>query len=557
MLQNLKIHPILGDICKSVKNNLVTIVSTPTGSGKTLAVPVTLEYCLNKRVFVTVPRVLLAKQAALNVIKLVLGENFSHKVGTMTGKFNQNTDANLVFCTERSFLNRVKLHSDDILVIDEIHEQGINTEEVIFSAKQHIALGGRVVLMSATMDCSKYQMYFGEEVTNIIELPETERQYSTTVIESDPYNCLPKVVELGGISLIGVAGKGDIEMVSQKLRQLGYNNPIFPLHSEIEEDEEEKLLLTIRNNRDCIIVATAVAMSGITLENLSNVVVPIYGKRIEDGKLCDYILSEAEAKQWAGRVGRISNGTVIKIDNGITRDKNPLPEILRIDVIDVVLSFLGRSIDLRTIKLLNQPSLEKVNNCFSILEKSAIILNNALTEKGQFISKLGEGLVTGSLLYEGKKLGIPAYAMKIAAVISNGNPFRKMSYRYSKINKEIAKKSEHYTVVETIENDPMLHFSTNADISNFAKSNNIFLKGVNMLRKSFNRIDREYKDTVEITLPIIQQLFSLQLVTNIYSYGCNDYNRVVSNMCEEKMYCTLTPVILKRGMLAELTTVLS
>lgn len=71
MIETLKIYPKLGEICNSVKNNAVTIVSTPTGSGKTLATPISLASCLGKRVFVTVPRVDLAKQARLSVIKLL------------------------------------------------------------------------------------------------------------------------------------------------------------------------------------------------------------------------------------------------------------------------------------------------------------------------------------------------------------------------------------------------------------------------------------------------------------------------------------------------------
>lgn len=553
MIETLKIYPKLGEICNSVKNNAVTIVSTPTGSGKTLAVPFTLEYCLGKKVYVTVPRVLLAKQAANSVVKLILGEKLAHKVGTMTGKFNQNTEAGLVFCTERSFLNRVKLTPNDILIVDEIHEQGINTEEVIYFAKQHTFNGGKVVLMSATMDVSKYVNYFGG--ANVIELPDTERQFTCETIECTPFNYLEKVIELGGITLIGVAGKKDIERITEELIQLKYDNPIYPLHSEIEEDVEDEILYSTQQNRPCIIIGTSVAMSGITLENLSNVVVPIEGNRIEDGKLVSYILSVAEAKQWAGRVGRISNGAIITIDKGIEREINPLPEILRIDTTDVIISFLGQGIDLRKIELLNQPELEKVEKSFKVLELSGIVSEGTLTEKGQFIAKLGEGLVTGSLLFEGKQLGIENFAMKLAAVISNGNPFRKMRYKYKGLNRDFSM-SEHYLVVDTIENDEMLDFKFNPDLKTFAQNNGIFLKGVNGLKKQFNRINRDYKDQVEITYPLLCTLLSKQLVTNLYNYGSNDFGRVVANNYDDKMYCTLSPVVLKGGMLAELTTIL-
>lgn len=552
MINTLKIFSKLEDIVKSVKENNVTIISTPTGSGKTLAVPFTLQYCLGKKVFVTVPRVLLAKSARNSVIKLIVGEKFSHKVGVMTGKYNENIEANLVFSTERSFLNRVTLDTDNILVIDEIHEQGINTEEVIYVAKQHALKGGKVLLMSATMDISKYVKYFGD--AQVIELPESERQFSTEIIESDRFNYINKVIELGGITLIGEAGKKDIERVIKELRNLGYKNPILPLHSEIEEYEEDEILYLTKNKKDYIIVATSVAMSGITFENLDNVVPPIEGNRIEDGKLVSYILSKAEVKQWEGRVGRMNKGTIIRRDKNIEREINPLPEILRIDTIDTVVSFLNKGVDLRKIELLNHPSEISLNKSFKILEQSNIIKENKLTEKGEFIANLGEGILTGSLLYEGKKLGIENFAMKIAAVINYGNPFKKMKY---KVNVEDQfKNSEHYIVVNTIETDIMLDHKFNLNIREFCQNNGIFLKGVNKLKKQFKKINNEYSDNVKLTNEILCELLKNQLVTNIYNFGTNDYNKVVSNMYSESMFVNLTPVILKGGMLAELTTIL-
>ena len=553
MIETLKIYPKLGEICNSVKNNAVTIVSTPTGSGKTLATPISLASCLGKRVFVTVPRVDLAKQARLSVIKLIVGQNNSHMVGVMTGRYNEYTDAQLVFCTERSFLNRVQLKADDILVVDEIHEQGINTEEVIYFAKQHTLKGGKVVLMSATMDVTKYINYFGS--ATVVELPNTERQYKTRIINCSEFNYLDKVIELGGITLIGTNGKKEIDYLTSTLVLKKYDSPIFQYHSEMEDDDHANMMYHWSNNIPCITIATSVAMSGITPENLNTVVVPIWGNRIEDGKLVKYLLSEAEAKQWEGRVGRVCDGTAIRIDLNYTREANPLPEILRIDTTDVILSFLGQGIDLRKIELLNQPELEKVEKSFKVLELSGIVSEGTLTEKGQFIAKLGEGLVTGSLLFEGKQLGIENFAMKLAAVISNGNPFRKMRYKYKGLNRDFSM-SEHYLVVDTIENDEMLDFKFNPDLKTFAQNNGIFLKGVNGLKKQFNRINRDYKDQVEITYPLLCTLLSKQLVTNLYNYGSNDFGRVVANNYDDKMYCTLSPVVLKGGMLAELTTIL-
>ena len=79
----------------------------------------------------------------------------------------------------------------------------------------------------------------------------------------------------------------------------------------------------------------------------------------------------------------------------------------------------------------------------------------------------------------------------------------------------------------------------------------------NGLKKQFNKINREYMDQVEVTYPLLCTLLSKQLVTNLYNYGSNDFGNVVANNYDDRMYCTLSPVVLKGGMLAELTTILN
>lgn len=559
MIETLKIYPVLKNICKSVKDNSLTIVSTPTGSGKTLAVPFSLGITLNKRVFVTMPRVLLAKQAAYGVIKLITGEKMSHKIGVMTGKHNQNTNAPLMFCTERSFLNRVNLELDDILIVDEVHEQGINTEEVLYFAKQHVLKGGKVVLMSATMDCSRFVEYFG--TGSIIELPESERQFET-IIEDCPDNYLDRVVGLGGITLIGVAGKKDIEDITKSLKTKGYKHPILPLHGEIEEDDENLILRVTKEGKDCTIIGTSIAMSGITFENLDTVIPPIEGNRIEEGKLVSYILSKAEVKQWEGRVGRMKKGRILRIDKNITRPLNPTPEILRIDTTDVLLSFASKGLNLKNIELMNKPTLEKLETSSSILEKSGILKEDGTcTEKGLFINNFGEGITTGNLYYEGKRLGIENFALKVATIISVGTPFRKSNYIQCKkfdnsSDNTIAKLSEHYAIIRAIETDNMLDSQFNLNIKDFCIENLIFLKGLKLIKREFDKIDRNYIDKIEVTYPLLVELFKNQTTTNLFRRYSNGYDNVITNKSGSLLYCNLTPVQLRRGRLAEFVTIL-
>lgn len=360
------VSAILSKFSNAVNSANVTILSTPTGSGKTLCATAHLaqNHLTNGgRCFVTVPRVLLAKGAMSAVNKLVFGYS---KAGIMTGKVNERETSSLVFCTERSFLNRVKLTTNDILVIDEVHEQCINTEEVIFASTQHAKNGGKVVLMSATIDLSKFVEYFTSFGLTVetVELPEFDRPFLTKYEETA--NPLQKIVEMNLRTLIGVAGLSDIEKATIELRKFGYKGQIFPLHSKVEEADEK---FAMNYEGDCIYIATSVGMSGITFSNLDAVLPPSIGKRVEDGVLVEYLLSEAEIKQWRGRVGRTKNGVVIIDTNlsGIEREKNPTPEILLADINEVVLSFANSGHNLNNIKLLNQPNFKKVEDSMDFL----------------------------------------------------------------------------------------------------------------------------------------------------------------------------------------------
>lgn len=555
MVQTLKIYSSIAAIVKMVQSNQVTIVSTPTGSGKTILVPISLNHFLGAKVFVTVPRRFLAENAARTVFNLVV--HGKTPIGTLTKRVKQNLNAGLVYCTEGSFLNYNSLKSTDILVIDEIHEQGIRTEEVILAAKQHIVKGGKVVLMSATMDISKYNNYFGGNAA-VMELPESERQFVCETIQTTEYNVLDKFKTLDGITLWGVGGKDDIEQVTRKLRDLDKNIITFPFHGEIEEEEEAEMLNYMKSGEPCVIVATSVAMSGVTLPNLKNVIVPVYGKRVENGVLVDYVLSQAEARQWAGRVGRTSEGVVVHQMEMGQREPNPLPEILRVPVMETYFSLLGRTgLELDKVQLLNQPNPTAIATAKQTLEKSGLITEGCLTFKGEQVFDSGEGIYSGCFLYEGAKLGIENTAAKIAAVIQQGNPFRRWSYRPSKIKmSDLATLSQHLKVIELIENNDELDYNFNPDLYKFCKENNIYLKGVKMLKRQFERIDRQFTDRQILNKELLFSLFKAQTADCLFNYGQNCEGKYVAFCQSALQYSNLQPNTRNGRHFADLTTVL-
>lgn len=554
-----------------VKESDVLVLSTPTGSGKTLQVPYFLEQEIEGKVFVTVPRVLLAKSAMKGVNSLMYDRPMA---GVITGKVNMREHyARLLFCTEGSFINRMqnRVKSNDVLVIDEVHEQGINTEEVLFTSLELAKKGTKIVVMSATMDMAKYIAYYERQGLKVsaFDLPEKERPYKIETIATD--NIFKKVIELDETTLMGFAGKADIEQAAQKLKQMGYDGRIFPLHGEIEE-WEEKEALTFKGKK--IFLATSVAMSGITLNGLKVVVPALMGKRISstDGKLSAYDLSLAEIKQWEGRVGRESDGVCIypDIDFKANREANPTPEILRVNLNDVVMNFAAKRTNLANVELLNKPSLENIQTSQNFLLGMGLLNENLteLTDKGRIVLNFGEGLHVGLFIYEGQKLGIESTARKIATIEQYGSPYSRRECRnsYAFIKKlqredEICKISQHYATLKTIEEDEEAHFTGKATfdvlVRDYAIANGIFMKGVSRIKRQFDRIDAKYNDKEKITKELLIELLSNQMTTSIFVDGYNNtIGYVNSALSGEKLYCKLSPVQTRSGRLAEMTTVL-
>lgn len=540
------------------------IVSTPTGSGKTLKVPATILDGVKGKVYVTVPRVLLAKEAVRSMNKFIFNEEF---VGLMTGNHTVRSESRLVVATEGSFINRVDLTIDDVLVVDEVHEQGVLTEQLLYIAREHCRNGGKAILMSATIDLQKYIDYYDGINVGVVSMPKKDTKYPIKNLYVD--DTLPEVVFLGKNTLIGAGGKAEIENTIAKILKLGWKGKIFPLHAEIEEWEEEEAL----NCQEVkIIVATSVAMSGITFKDLEVVVPPTQGKMTVGGVLVNYNLSMAEIEQWRGRVGRVTEGICIyKSDfNDTPRDSNSMPQILRSDLRDVILNFAMRGYDLSECDLLNQPDSGEVKRTQKQLIKLSVLgkKKKELTEKGLEIMRYCEGLFIGMFVYEGVRLGIEATARKLAVLCSQGSPYRKIHVTHYPFMERlrnscsISKHSEHYLYMRCIEEDIDAHFTqwsfANEVVKDYGAKNNIFLKGVNKLKRQFDRIDAQCKDAITVDLCVLRSLFEQQEAHCIFENLLNNkIGFLNTRMSYSRVYATLSPIETAKGRLADMATALS
>lgn len=137
-----------------VEKGYSVVVSAPTGAGKTLIAEYILEKCLKegREVIYTAPIKALSNQKFRE-----FSQNYSEKVGILTGDVSINPSAPILIMTTEIFRNNIltspqKLEKKEWVIFDEIHylsdfERGTVWEESIILLPKHM----RILALSATI----------------------------------------------------------------------------------------------------------------------------------------------------------------------------------------------------------------------------------------------------------------------------------------------------------------------------------------------------------------------------------------------------------------------
>ena len=201
--KDFKIHLLHSEIIKSIKDNLVTFISSKTGSGKSTQVPQYLyNYLLNDKkkdnfcVICTEPRSI----ACLNISNFIKNSNRNNKninIYTDTEKYFEKNKKYLLYIKESDLLYLLKkdpyLKFCDILIIDEVHERTMKLDLLLYYIK-HFTLSEnnknknfRLVLMSATFNTDDIHSYFSS-INNSFKFGFINQKESNENIIGDNYD---------------------------------------------------------------------------------------------------------------------------------------------------------------------------------------------------------------------------------------------------------------------------------------------------------------------------------------------------------------------------------
>lgn len=179
--------------------------------------------------------------------------------------------------------------------------------------------------MSATLDAKLFQDYFSNCPIVHIEGRnfDVEIRYASGMGASFITAAASMVMKIHkdhkpGNILVFLPGEDEIGQVCQLIRQYTGNLDVFPLYSSLSASDQKLALTSTGPNRKCI-VATNIAEISLTVDNVVYVVDTglsrqlIYNPRLRLSMLELRPISQASAKQRAGRAGRTRDGICYRL----------------------------------------------------------------------------------------------------------------------------------------------------------------------------------------------------------------------------------------------------
>ena len=277
-----------------------------------------------------------------------------------------------------------------------------------------------------------------------------------------------------GAILVFLPGIADISSLLNSLqvsRRFGDVSAfrVLPLHSSLSPAEQSAVFDTMPPGVRKIVLATNIAETSITIDDAVFVIDSgrakqmLFDERKQMRRLVDCWISQAEARQRAGRAGRVRPGHVFKL---FTRFRGVRamevarrPEMLRSPLQELCLQLrlapLLADYPLRAAfaLALDEPPDVAVTAAISSLQRTgALDTNEQLTPLGQHLAALPVDVSIGRLILFGALLRCAEPILLIAAALSDRSPFlsplaRRDEARAAQVcfNKE---QSDHLAVLE-------------------------------------------------------------------------------------------------------------
>jgi len=460
---DLPVNERRAEIAELIRKHQVVIVCGETGSGKTTQLP---KICLelgrggSGLIGHTQPRRLAARSVATR-----LAQELKTQVGAGVGvkiRFHDKSTADswVKLMTDGILLAESQsdpyLGAYDTIIIDEAHERSLNIDFLLGYLKQLLPRRPdlKLIITSATIDAERFSQHFnGAPVIEVsgrlypvdvryrpvsdLDKDDDERDLYDAIVDA-----ADELARLGsGDILVFLPGEREIREAAEALRKHALARPglssahapeILPLFSRLSAGEQDRIFKPSGSQRR-IVLATNVAETSLTVPGIRYVIdtglarVKRYSYRNKVEQLQIEKISQAAARQRAGRCGRVAAGVCIRLydeDDFNARAPFTDPEILRSSLAGVILRMKSLKLtDVESFPFIEPPPAKAVADGYALLQELGALDNdNRLTRVGEALAKLPLDPRIGRMLVAARDLGCLKEVLVIAAGLSTQDP---------------------------------------------------------------------------------------------------------------------------------------
>ncbi len=454
------------EIAAAIRDHPVVIVAGETGSGKTTQLPkICLELGRGQAGLIghTQPRRIAARSVAERIAE-ELGTGLGDRVGytvRFTDRVSAGTQVRLM--TDGILLAEIQrdpmLRRYDTLIVDEAHERSLNIDFILGYLHQLMPRRPdlKVVITSATIDSARFSEHFGN--APVVEV--TGRTYPVEVRyrpvvdpdapEGDPaadpdrdqvsaiVDAVGELQREGpGDVLVFLSGEREIRDTADALGDAVRSGTlrgteVLPLFARLSAAEQHRVFASHTGRR--VVLATNVAETSLTVPGIRYVVdtgqarISRYSLRTKVQRLPIEPISQASARQRAGRCGRVADGICIRLyteeDFG-SRPEFTDPEILRTNLASVILQMTAIGLgDIAAFPFVDAPDRRNVRDGVTLLEELGALRvgrGGGLTSLGRRLVRLPVDPRLARMVLEADRLGCVAEVLVVAAALSIQDP---------------------------------------------------------------------------------------------------------------------------------------
>merc|ERR1719509_327492 len=340
--QSLPIYKLKDELVKAISDNQVLVVVGETGSGKTTQMTQCIAesgLTIRGKIGCTQPR----RVAAMSVAKRV-AEEFGCRLGQEVGytiRFEDCTTPETVikYMTAGMLLRECLIDSEmasySLIMLDEAHERDISTDVLFGLLKKAVKARPdlKIIVTSATLDAVKFSEYFFEAPiftipgrTFPVEILYT-REPETDYLDASLITVLQiHLNEPPGDVLLFLTGQEEIdtacEVLFERMKSLVPEVPeliILPVYGALPSEMQSRIFDPAPPGTRKVVIATNIAETSLTIDGIYYVIDPgfvkqkVYNSKTGMDSLVVTPISQAQAKQRAGRAGRTGPGKTYRL----------------------------------------------------------------------------------------------------------------------------------------------------------------------------------------------------------------------------------------------------